>query len=274
MSKNIKEINFNPQKVAFCRFKKLKNNYLVTNDIGSYVFLSPDFFKRYMEGALDENSETYQTLEKNEFIKESLDKNNLVDRYRKRNGFVFLGPSLHIVVATLRCNYRCIYCQVNSRQLKEKGYDMDIETARKVVDTIFCTPSNVITIEFQGGEPLVNWKVVKFIVEYARKKNKSTGKNLFITLVTNLSLLTEERYKFLAKNKVIFCTSLDGPKELHNKNRPLPEGDSYKATVSWIKKIQERQKKDIALYHIAALLTVSKFSLNYTKEIINTPTQY
>ncbi len=274
MSKKNKGINFNPQKVAFCRFKKLKNNYLVTNDIGSHIFLSPDLFKRYMEGTLDENSETYQTLVKNEFIKESLDKNNLVDKYRKRNEFVFLGPSLHIVVATLRCNYRCIYCQVNSRQLKEKGYDMSIETARKVVDTIFCTPSSVITIEFQGGEPLVNWPVVKFIIEYARKKNQSAGKNLFITLVTNLSLLTEERYKFLVKNKIIFCTSLDGPKELHNKNRPWPGGDSYRATVSWIKKIRERQKKDKDLYYISALLTVSKFSLNQAKKIIDTYVKY
>ncbi len=151
---------------------------------------------------------------------------------------------------------------------------MSIETARKVVDTIFCTPSSVITIEFQGGEPLVNWPVVKFIIEYARKKNQSAGKNLFITLVTNLSLLTEERYKFLVKNKIIFCTSLDGPKELHNKNRPWPGGDSYRATVSWIKKIRERQKKDKDLYYISALLTVSKFSLNQAKKIIDTYVKY
>lgn len=265
-----KAINLNKKKVAFCRFKKLKDNYLITNDIGNYFFLSPSLFKQYLEGSLDKKGEVYQILEKKEFIGDSLDKENLVRNYRKRSAFLFSGPSLHIIVATLRCNYNCIYCQANSRNLKEKGYDMDIETAKKVVDTIFCTSNDFITIEFQGGEPLVNWPAVKFIVEYAKKKNKKAGKTLFITLVTNLSLLTEERYRFLVKNRIIFCTSLDGPEELHNQNRPWSGGSSYEATTKWIEKIKARQKKDIDLYHISALLTVSRFSLKYSKEIIDT----
>lgn len=265
-----KRINLNNKKVAFCRFKKLKDNYLITNDIGNYFFLSPPLFKQYLEGNLDKSSEVYRALEEKEFIGDSLDKKSLVDNYRKRNAFLFLGPSLHIVVVTLRCNYNCVYCQASSRNLKEKGYDMDIATAKKVVNTIFCTPNNLITIEFQGGEPLVNWPTVKFIVEYAKKKNKKAGKNLFITLVTNLSLLTEERYKFLVKNRVIFCTSLDGPKDLHDRNRPWSGGSSYEATTKWIKKTKAHQKKDIDLYHVSALLTVSRFSLKYPKEIIDT----
>lgn len=263
-------INLNGKKVAFCRFKRLGGNYLVTNDIGNYFFLSPPLFRQYLEGNLDKKGKTYQDMEKLEFIGDSLDRKALVEAYRKRNGFFFLGPSLHIVVVTLRCNYHCVYCQASSRNLEEKGYDMDIGTARKTVDTIFRTPNNLVTIEFQGGEPLVNWPVVKFIVEYARKKNEKAGKNLFITLVSNLSLLTEEKYKFLTKNRVIFCTSLDGPKELHNKNRPSPGRDSFEATTKWIKRIQEHQREDADLYHVSALLTVSKFSLAYPREIIDT----
>lgn len=270
MDKKIGEIKFNSKKVSFCRFGKIDDKYLVTNDIGRYIFLSPDLFKQFMGGSLDENGEIYQELEQNEFIRDSLDKETLVKRYCQRNSFVFLGPSLHIVVVTLRCNHKCIYCQASSRGLREKGYDMDIATARKVVDTIFCSPSKAITIEFQGGEPLVNWPVVKFIIEYAREKNKIAKKSLSIALVSNFSLLTEEKYKFLAENKVTFCTSLDGPEELHNKNRLWSGGNSYKATVSWIKKITKYQKKDSSLYHLSALLTVSKFSLKCPKKIIDT----
>lgn len=270
MEKGIKEINFNSKKVGFCRFKKIGNKYLLTNEVGRYLFIPPNLFKQFMESTLKEDNKIYQELVENDFIKGSLDKEGLIEKYRQRNGFIFLGPSLHIVVVTLRCNYRCIYCQASSRRLEERSYDMDIETAQKVVDMIFSSPSKLITIEFQGGEPLVNWPVVKFIVEYAREKNKTAKKSLFITLVSNFSLLTEERYKFLTENRVIFCTSLDGPEELHNKNRPWPGGDSYKATVSWIKKIQERQEKNSNLYRLSALLTVSKFSLKYPKEIIDT----
>jgi len=269
MVEKIKDIKLDPKKVAHCRFKKLGGRYLVTNDIGRYVFLSPSDFRQYMEGRLNESNQLYQELEEKEFIGNSLDRENLIEKYRQRNGFIFLGPSLHIVVVTLRCNYRCVYCQASSEEMTSKGFDMSIETAKKVVDNIFRSPNKFITIEFQGGEPLVNWPTVKFIVEYARKLNKTAKKNLFITLVSNLSLMTGERYKFLAKNKVIFCTSLDGSKDLQNKNRPFPGGDSYKATTDWVKKIKKYQSKKKNLYHLSALLTVSRESLRYPKEIID-----
>jgi len=269
MAEKIQEIKLNPEKVAFCRFKKLGDKYLVTNDIGRYVFLKPEEFKQYMEGNLDENSQLYQKLEEEEFMGNSLDRESLVERYRQRNGFLFIGPTLHIVVVTLRCNYRCVYCQASSEKMDSCGFDMDIKTAKKVVDTIFRSPSDVITIEFQGGEPLANWPTVKFIVEYTKKLNKKAKKRIFITLVSNLSLLTEERYKFLIKNHISPCTSLDGPRELHNNNRPFVGGDSYKTTVSWIKKIIAREKKDKTLYRLSALLTVTRKSLKKPKEIIN-----
>jgi His-Xaa-Ser system radical SAM maturase HxsB len=271
MSKIIKngKIKFNSEKVAPCRFKKLGNKYLVTNDIGRYFFLSPSMFKKYMEGRISENSKVYKDLEEKGFIRNSLNFEDLVSKYRQRNNFISQGPSLHIIVVTLRCNYKCIYCQASSVGMEEKGYDMDKKTAKKVVDMIFCTPSPTITIEFQGGEPLVNWPVVKYIIEYARKKKKKTGKNVMLSLVSNLSLLTEEKYNFLVKNQVSLCTSLDGPEKLHNRNRPCPGKNSYKETVSWIKKLIKRQKKDHTLFHLAALLTVSKFSLKYPREIID-----
>ncbi|RLC36709.1 MAG: His-Xaa-Ser system radical SAM maturase HxsB [Candidatus Nealsonbacteria bacterium] len=268
MPLEINKIKFNKEKVGFCRFKKLKGKYLVTNDIGRYVFLTPREFKEFMEGKLDEKSKIFKELEEKEFIRDRLDLEHMIYRYGLRKNFIFQGPSLHIVVVTLRCNHRCVYCQTSSRGMEEKGYDMDIETARKVVDTIFKTPSKAITIEFQGGEPLVNWPVVKFIVEYAREKNKKIKKNLLISLVSNFSLLTDERYNFLAKNYVALCTSLDGPEELHNKNRPWPGGNSYKITTKWIKKITKFQEK-FNLFRVSALVTISRDSLKYPKEIVD-----
>jgi len=110
---------------------------------------------------------------------------------------------------------------------------------------------------------------VKFIIEYARKRNEKIGKKVMMTLVSNFSLMTEEKYKFLMKNKVALCTSLDGPEKLHNKNRPCPGRNSYDDTTKWIKKITKKQEKDPTLYKVSALLTVSKFSLKYPKEIVN-----
>ena len=259
--------------VNFFRFKKFGQKYLLTNDIGHYIFLTPAQFRDFLSGILNYKSAIYQELEEKGFIKDNFNSDQAISRYRHRDSNLFYGTTLHIIVVTLGCNFRCIYCQASSRPVEEKGYDMDLNTAKRVVDFIFKSPSPFITIEFQGGEPLVNWPVVKFIVEYARKKNKTEGKQLTISLVSNFSLMSEEKLKFLIKNKVSLCTSLDGPEKLHNKNRPWPEGKSYQITTLWIEKIKklekEREKKGEKMYHLNALLTVSKNSLPFPKEIVD-----
>ena len=258
---NLSKIKYNEEAVAFCRFKKFGSEFLITNDIGRYSFLKPGLFKKFLEGRLDQKTKTYQELKEKGFIGNALSADYLADKYQKRNNFLFQGPSLHIVVTTLRCNHKCIYCQASSRGMEEKEYDMAFSTAKKVVDAIFCTPNPAISIEFQGGEPLANWKTVKFIVEYARKKNKKSKKKLSMPLVTNFSLMNREKYNFLVKNGVSLCTSLDGPEELHNKNRPCPGINSYQKTIQWIKKIKEER--------LGALTTISRYSLKYPKEIVD-----
>jgi len=273
MPSNLKKIKLNKKKVAFCRFKKLDNNkYLVTNDVGAYVFLKPVQFKNFIEGKLKNKSKLYKELKEKGFIKDDFDVNRMVETYHCYNNFLFNGTSLHIIVVTLRCNFKCIYCQASSRPLVEKQYDMEIKTAKKVVDNIFKSPSKIITIEFQGGEPLVNWPVVKYIVNYAKNKNKKIKKKLLFSIVTNFSLMTEEKYKFLVEKGVSVCTSLDGPEKLQNKNRPWSKGNSYKDLTVWIKRIKKEEKntkkKGKGRYYLSALTTISKFSLKYPKEII------
>jgi len=259
--------------VNFFRFKKFGQKYLLTNDIGHYIFLTPAQFRDFLSGILNYKSAICQELEEKGFIKDNFNSDQAISRYRHRDSNLFYGTTLHIIVVTLGCNFRCIYCQASSRPVEEKGYDMDLNTAKRVVDFIFKSPSPSITIEFQGGEPLVNWPVVKFIVEYARKKNETEKKQLLLSLVSNFSLMSEEKLNFLIKNKVSLCTSLDGPEKIHNKNRPWSGGNSYKITTYWIKKIKELEKKKEKegekMYHLSALLTISRFSLSEPKEIID-----
>ena len=263
------KIKFNKEKVAFCRFKKFSKKFLITNDIGKYFFLQPILFKKFLEGNLDSKTKIYRELEEKGFIKNKASTENLTNRYQEKNDFLFQGPSLHIIVATLRCNQKCIYCQTSSQPIDEKKYDMTIAIAKKTVNVIFSSPSPVINIEFQGGEPLINWKIVKFIVEYAKRKNENAKKELSMSLVSNFSLMTEEKYNFLIKNNVALCTSLDGPEKIHNKNRPYPENNSYQETIKWIKKIKAQEKKDSNLPRLKALSTISRYSLEHPKEIIN-----
>lgn len=264
----------NTQPVGFFRFKRLAGDYLLTNDVGEYCFLEPSLFNAFLTAGAQRlqknNPAKYAELSSRGFLRNSLDFDASIRKYCSKNMFLGAGPYLHIVVATLRCDHRCIYCQAKAGGPEKKELDMDIETAKRVVDRIFESPSPSIIIEFQGGEPLINFDTVKFIVEYAREKNKAEKRKLTITMVSNLSYATEENLDFLINNDVGICTSLDGPEYIHNKNRVIlnENKNSYKTTIKWLKKIREKYKKQNFRHRPNALLTVSKFSLAHPKEII------
>ena len=74
-----------------------------------------------------------------------------------------------MMVVTLRCNQRCEYCQVSCADKDVHDYDMSKDTAMKVIDMIFQSPTKRPKIEFQGGEPLLNWDVVVASVLYAEE---------------------------------------------------------------------------------------------------------
>ncbi|HDQ22623.1 MAG TPA: His-Xaa-Ser system radical SAM maturase HxsB [Candidatus Uhrbacteria bacterium] len=261
--------------VGFFRFKKLNGDYLLTNDIGKYAFLSETDFKKFITGKLNRKEKIYQGLKKNLFIKDKNYQAQLIEKYRDKNRFLKFGPSLHIIVVTLRCNHNCVYCHASAGKTDDKSLDMDMATAKKVVDNIFKTPNDAVAIEFQGGEPLLNWPVVKFIVQYAREKNKLEKKNLQIRFVSNLSVMDEEKMNFLLNNEVNICTSLDGDEETHNYNRVYLDGNSFKQAVNWIKKIDKAYKakykgKKKNYYRVGALITVTRKTLANYKQVIDT----
>ena len=246
------------------RRRKLGNSYLVTTDHGSWASLEKEDFDLLMKGRL-KKPELIKELKEKGFILTKKNMNNVVEKLSKRFSFLLQGTSLHIVVPTLRCNLKCVYCHASSRPLDENDCDMDINTAEKVVDFIFQSPSKQIAIELQGGEPLLRFDIVKRIIEYANEKNKRQGKDLLITIVTNLTQMDEEKMRYLLEKNVGICTSLDGPKELHESNRK----GSHGSVVKWVKRINEELGKQGKKARANALLTITRKSLPLWKEIID-----
>ena len=267
---DLKKIKYN--KLGFFRFKKVKDKYFLTNDIGDFLFLTKKEFENFLSNNLEKNKEPYLSLKKKNFVKKDLDVTKLIDRYRLKNSFLFNGPSLHIIVVTLRCNHKCIYCHASAQAMDRTDLDMDKKTAINTLDKIFQTTSPFVAIEFQGGEPLVNWPIVKFIIEEAYKRNKKAKKDLEIRLVSNFSLMTEEKFKYLLNKNVSFCVSIDGPKKVHNKNRPMIKGNSYYYATKWAKeffKIYPKLRKKGYIFKMGVSVTISRFSLPYYKEIVD-----
>jgi His-Xaa-Ser system radical SAM maturase HxsB len=153
------------------------------------------------------------------------------------------------------------------------GVDMSKGTAEKAVDMILRSTCPSVTIEFQGGEPLVNFPVVKHVIEYATEQNKSVGKQIEFTMVSNLAMMDEEKLAYLLDHRVQICTSIDGPKHLHDKQRKLPGLSAFDTAKSFIKRINAAYGElglDQTLYHVEALLTTTRETLPLHKEVVDT----
>jgi len=263
----LEPVEFDEKKVGFFRSRRVGRKVLITNDIGQYALLSPAQFERFLGGKLRTKERLHKSLREAGFIRDYTDFEKLSDAWKRRSSFLWQGPGLHIIVVTLRCDHRCVYCQTSSVAMGAKGYDMTEATARKVVDIIFRSPSRGITIEFQGGEPLANWPVVKSIVEYALEKNEREGKLLTINLVTNLSLMDDAKLDFLIARGVNFCTSIDGPAKVHDKNRVHLKGTGHALVTRWWKKIKQRTQGKV--FGIDALMTTTRRSLSHPEAIVD-----
>jgi Radical SAM superfamily/4Fe-4S single cluster domain len=125
---------------------------------------------------------------------------------------------------TLRCEHSCPYCQVSRQSADRARFDMSEETAMRAVDVALSAPSPSIKVEFQGGEPLLNFELVQKIVTAVQDRAPARGKNVEFVIATNLALLTDEVLSFCRDNGVLLSTSFDGPADLHNRNRPRPGG--------------------------------------------------
>jgi len=173
----------------------------------------------------------------------------------------------------LCCNETCVYCHASRANMDAVHTDMTPEIAEKSVDLALKSTSPFITIEFQGGEPLVAFPIVKHVIEYALEQNKRIGKQLEFTMVSNLSLMDEEKLKYLLERKVQICTSIDGPEQLHDKQRKLPSLSAHRTAAHWIKRINQAYEEiglDPTLYHVEALLTTTRETLGQWKAVVDT----
>ena len=265
--------NVQPDRLLPFNFRKVDDAYFVSNDLGEYVILTDSEFAGFVEGTLPTDGELFTDMAKKGFIAGEISDSEYQSRYWARRDHVMNGPILHAFVLTERCNFGCQYCHSSIVGMKRKDTDMSKETAESCVDFALSSASPAITIEFQGGEPLANWEVLTHTVKYAQEKNQAVGKLLTFSLVTNMSLMSEEKLDFLMENRVQICTSIDGPEALHNKVRIYKEGNSWELAQGWLKRVNERyveQGLDQMLYHAEALPTVTKHALPQWKEIVDT----
>jgi His-Xaa-Ser system radical SAM maturase HxsB len=250
------------------RFARISDQELLVNEAGEFLFAPTGTVSSLASGTLDTSSFLYKDLKAKHFLYDDTSSallDVLAAKVRTKFQHIYGGTKLHIFVVTLRCEHSCHYCQV-SRQGAGKGeYDMSRATADRAISLMLDSPSPHVTLELQGGEPLLAFDVIQYIVPKARREAQARGKSIDMVVTTNLACATEEMLEYFRDEGVKVSTSLDGPAFLHNLNRPRPGGDSYERAIDGI----ERARKVIGTDNVAALMTTTSASLDHVEEIVD-----
>jgi His-Xaa-Ser system radical SAM maturase HxsB len=262
-------VNGQHQKILPFQFSLFDNeDYLLVNESGEYIFLNKNDFNKLIKRSLPSDSPSYYDLKNRHFIStEHLPETiEMVSaKYRTRKRFLSNFTVLHMMVITLKCCNACSYCQVSAEAGEAKGYDMTPEVARRVVDYIFRSPSPSIKIEFQGGEPTLNWRTLEETVLYAKEVNQKYRKRLEFVVCTNLVRVTRQQLSFFKKHGILISTSIDGPRELHDKNRILRNGNgTYDAVIKNLYTAFDTVLRG----NVNALMTTTIHNIDCLKEVI------
>jgi len=245
--------------------------YVATNAAGQHIVLPKETVGRLIAHDLSHTDPSWPNLEGRLFAvpddarSVALAIDLLATQQRTRFSTLADFTSLHMLVVTLRCDTACKYCQVSHVGKDTPDHDMSEETADRAIDLVFRSPSPSIKIEFQGGEPLLVFPTIRRAVLRAKAINETERRELAFVVATNLAPLTDEMLSFFGEHGVMLSTSLDGPRHLHNANRPHTSGDAYLLTVAGIRRVRQT----LGQHAVSALMTTSRASLDLPEAIID-----
>ena len=165
------------------------------------------------------------------------------------------------------CNFRCRYCFADEGAYHAKRESMSLETAKAAVDFLIKNSGNrkVLEMDFFGGEPLMNFSVIKDTVAYAKQRAAETGKKFLFTTTTNALLLNDEIIEFFNAEMENVVLSLDGRPEVHDAIRKSINGKgTYALIIDKIKKFV-RLRGDRS-YYVRGTFTAK--NLDFGKDVL------
>ncbi len=164
------------------------------------------------------------------------------------------------------CNLACKYCFAGEGEYHGQRSLMSLDVGKKALDFLVANSGNRVNLEvdFFGGEPLMNWQVVKDLVAYGRSLEEPNHKKFRFTLTTNGVLLDDEVLEFANKEMANLVLSVDGRKEIHDQMRPHRGGQgSYDEVLPKYKKAaKSRNQMD---YYVRG--TFTRNNLDFAEDV-------
>ncbi len=169
------------------------------------------------------------------------------------------------------CNLACKYCFAEEGEYHGGARElMSLETGKKAFDFLVAQSGQRrnLEVDFFGGEPLMNWQVVKDLVAYGHELEKTHDKNFRFTMTTNGVLLNDEIMDFCNKEMKNVVLSIDGRKEVHDRMRPFRKGQgSYDIILPKILKFA-KQREELGLEHYVRG-TFTHWNLDFAKDVLD-----
>ena len=187
-----------------------------------------------------------------------------IDHFKERETVV-KALCLHIAHD---CNLACRYCFAEEGEYHGRRALMSYEVGKQALDFLIANSGNRVNLEvdFFGGEPLMNWDVVKRLVEYGREQEKLHNKKFRFTLTTNGVLLNDEIMEFANKEMANVVLSIDGRKEVHDFMRPFRKGaGSYDLVVPKFQKFA-KSRGEKSYY---ARGTFTRHNLDFSQDVLH-----
>ena len=220
--------------------------------------------EKYSQEEIREAFEDIQELiDQEELFTADIYKNFVMD-FKKRQTVV-KALCLHIAHD---CNLACQYCFAEEGEYHGRRALMSYEVGKKALDFLVANSGSRrnLEVDFFGGEPLMNWKVVKELVAYGRELEKQYDKHFRFTLTTNGVLLNEEVQEFVNREMDNVVLSLDGRKEVNDRMRPFRNGKgSYDLIVPKFQKLAESRNQE--KYYIRG--TFTRNNLDFSNDIMH-----
>lgn len=166
------------------------------------------------------------------------------------------------------CNLACRYCFAEEGEYHGRRALMSFEVGKKALDFLIEHSGNRrnLEVDFFGGEPLMNWQVVKELVAYGREQEKLHGKHFRFTVTTNGVLLDDEILEFVNREMDNVVLSLDGRKEVNDRMRPFRSGaGSYDLIVPKFQKLAESRGQE--RYYVRG--TFTRENLDFSEDILH-----
>lgn len=259
------------------------NGYNIVVDVnGGAVHVVDDVTYRVLDFYEDKNLEEIISLLADEFDRQKIEesyneieelvKEGLLyteDEYEFHPSFVNREPVVKALCLNVAhdCNLKCKYCFAKQGDFGGNAELMSLDVGKKAMDFLVANSGNRrnLDIDFFGGEPLMNWEVVKELVKYGREIEKPAGKNMRFTITTNGVLLDDEKIDFINEHMHNVVLSLDGRKEINDQMRlTINDRGSYDTIVPKFQKLVSQRPKN-KYYYVRG--TFTRNNLDFSKDI-------